>query len=102
VAVDHAVDHTQQVLLRAIVGVQRAQVALDQVHDRRAGELGLLDVVDRVAADARSLEQLRDADHDHAHDEQGHEHLDQAEARAQRTAQRPHESSSSSSSGGWS
>jgi hypothetical protein len=35
--------------------------------------------VDRVAADARGLEQLRHRQHDAGHDHQRHEHLDQAE-----------------------
>src|SRR6185436_5525917 len=74
----------QQLIARTVVDEDAAQVALDQVHDRGAGELGLLDVVDRVAADARGVEDLQHGDHQAAHDQQHDQHLHQGEAPAGR------------------
>jgi hypothetical protein len=78
---DDPVLDAQRVARVAVVDRHGAQVVLDQLQDGGACELLLLDVVDRVAADARRVQDLRHRDHDPGHDHEGQQHLDQREAR---------------------
>ena len=80
--------HQEVIALGAVVDDQATQIALDHVHDRRAGELGLLNVVDVVAADARHMQNLGHRHKNPAHDQNGNQDFGQGEASAVWVAKR--------------